>query len=160
MANTETWDDNELLDYVDAHSRTERALFSRAHVRRLFVLCGLPWPRGQLANGVWLDVAPSAEFVAIPYEDAAELLKIARARLRAAARPADVPPRDPPPREPSVDLTAWQLMRDQLSRAKGALLQLLPVTPHARLRYHGDGDPGCASGCARCIIEAGLRDTP
>lgn len=66
------WDDKTFLDYVEMHSRTERALFHKMHVERLLKLAGVfKYP----ITGTWLAV----------HNDVAQpLVDIARTRLDVA----------------------------------------------------------------------------
>lgn len=62
------WTDDFFLGYVEIHSETDRALFSREHVRRLHELAGVPVP----------DVPP---FAAMHADYAKPLVTKARQRL-------------------------------------------------------------------------------
>jgi hypothetical protein len=62
--------DRELVEYVDAHSRTERALVHREHVRRLLTLAGRAVP----------DDLP--EFVGVHHRDCRQIIEDARAGMK------------------------------------------------------------------------------
>jgi hypothetical protein len=62
-------DHEELIDYCDLHSRTDRALFHRCHVKRMFELAGKPAPE-------------IPEWVSVPVWDMAPLVEAARERCR------------------------------------------------------------------------------
>lgn len=66
------WTDDSFLGYVELHSRTERALFHRVHVARLFKLAGKPEPAGLPE---WMSVR---EDVAIPLVRSARCILVAR----------------------------------------------------------------------------------
>lgn len=67
-------DDREFLNYMDAHSDTEKALFSRDHVRRFLLLAGKD---PELYN-------LSSAFMAMHKRDIGGFLKEARERLEGA----------------------------------------------------------------------------
>jgi hypothetical protein len=67
--------DEELISYLDAHSRTERALVSNAHVRRLLALAQIPWD-------TMPETLRSAAFICCRYENIFGILSSARANLR------------------------------------------------------------------------------
>ena len=64
--------DYELVEYIDTHSRTERALVHREHVRRLLTLAGRAVP----------DDLPA--FVGVHYCDCRAIIEDARASVKAA----------------------------------------------------------------------------
>lgn len=66
------WSNEELISYFRIHSRTDRALFAKAHVARLMVLSGSPQPN--------LDHMPA--FIAVHETEADLLIKQARARMK------------------------------------------------------------------------------
>lgn len=70
--------DAEFLGYVDLHCRTERALFAREHVDRLYQLAGLPPIRWECRQHGWF--APPS-FVAVRPSVANPLIEAARKRL-------------------------------------------------------------------------------
>lgn len=65
-------DPREFLGYVDAHSRTPRALFHGSHILRAFEMAALPCP---------ITEAHREGFFAWHYMDAREVLEAARGRL-------------------------------------------------------------------------------
>jgi len=68
MTVPDDWTDEDFLNYVRHHSRTERSLFHRTHVARLFRLADRPVPEGL------------QEFVRIDSETADGLLSIVKTR--------------------------------------------------------------------------------
>jgi hypothetical protein len=64
--------DDELLGYAQLHSRTERALFHKGHVRRLLELAGRKVP----------DMLDQREFWSIDQYDMDPLVKEARERIK------------------------------------------------------------------------------
>jgi hypothetical protein len=74
MATPPDWTDEALLDYVELHSQTERALFHVDHVNRLLELAGHP---GRFAGNGFTD---------LHYQDAKPLIEEARRRLAEQAR--------------------------------------------------------------------------
>ena len=63
------WTDAEFIDYVEAHSQTPRALFSKEQLTRLFILADQVPP--EMYSG----------FYAFHIWDAERVIKMARARL-------------------------------------------------------------------------------
>lgn len=71
MKPAEEWSDEEFLGYVEIHSCTDRALFHRDHVLRLYKLAHVETP--DLGHGSWFAL----------FQDVADpLTKKARGRLR------------------------------------------------------------------------------
>jgi len=70
------WSNEDFLDYVQEHSKTERALFSYNHVRRLILLAGLP-------NNAWFNsiAATPDKFISIDASSAASLISHAVKRM-------------------------------------------------------------------------------
>ena len=70
MKSEEEWTDDGFLGYVDLHCRTERALFHRKHVLRLYKMAHAEAP--DLGMGSWFAM----------YQDVADpLIKKARGRM-------------------------------------------------------------------------------
>ena len=65
------WSNEEFLDYVKWHSRTERAAFCGAHIKRLFALAGRSAPA---------DVT-DRHFLSVRSDVADQLIAEAKARL-------------------------------------------------------------------------------
>lgn len=80
------WTDEELVSYIESHSRTEVALVSNAHVRRFLDLAGEKMPE-HLAHRA---------FIHCYHDDIRELIVAARRRMRIKLVP---PPSDAPPGE-------------------------------------------------------------
>lgn len=74
-----TWTDSTFLDYVETHSQTPRALFSREMVVR-FLTLGAQW--STLAR-----IDPSTEQMEMRYAIIADALKAARAKVREKTEP-------------------------------------------------------------------------
>jgi hypothetical protein len=70
------WKDEDLLDYVEAHAKTELGLTHRAMVVRLYVLAGAM----TLAR---LERINSRKFWSLDSETVEPLISAARARMRA-----------------------------------------------------------------------------
>lgn len=68
----EEWTDEQLLDYFEIHSQTERALFSHAHVDRFLKLVGRQMPKE----------LEGSKFIVCRYREIHEFLDHARRRLR------------------------------------------------------------------------------
>lgn len=67
------WSDSEFLNYVEAHSKTPRALFSKEHVNRFRKLAGK-----QEIDGSW-------DFIAMHNFDIVEDMKRAKERVAPVA---------------------------------------------------------------------------
>jgi hypothetical protein len=65
---SDTWSDDKLLDYVETHSKTERALFHVDHINRLLELAGHP-------------KVPWVGFASLHFADAKPLIEEARCRV-------------------------------------------------------------------------------
>lgn len=74
MATPPDWTDAAMLDYVELHSQTERALFHVDHVNRLLELAGHP-------RADWVG------FASLRYREARPLIEEARRRLAEQTRP-------------------------------------------------------------------------
>lgn len=72
------WTDEELLGYVELHSKTERALFHVSHINRLLELSGHP-------KVSWVG------FASMYYPEARPLIEEARRRLAERAKQREVP---------------------------------------------------------------------
>lgn len=70
---SEQWSDREFLDYVDTHSKTERALFHSTHVVRFLKLAG----QDEMAE----LCEQNDVFLAMHYNDIEAILNKARAKL-------------------------------------------------------------------------------
>lgn len=66
-------DDERFIGYCELHSRTERALFHRQHVERLFALAGEP-----------ANLTPNLQWFTMREDVADPLAKLARERLKEA----------------------------------------------------------------------------
>ena len=66
------WTDEELISYFRIHSRTDRALFAKAHVARLMVLGGSPQP----------NLAHMPAFITVHETEADLLIELARERMK------------------------------------------------------------------------------
>jgi hypothetical protein len=62
MNDPKDWTDKEFLDYVEIHSKTDRALFSNTHIERFARLAGLP------------HLTPNGGFNSMFYDDISILL--------------------------------------------------------------------------------------
>lgn len=74
--------DDDFLGYVDLHSKTERALFSREHVLRLIKLANVP--EGQYP-------LPMASFISVHADEARPLIERARRQLKRRTPQLELP---------------------------------------------------------------------
>lgn len=82
-------DDDSFLSYVETHSQTERALFSREHVTRFLRLAGI-WSTAQE-----IDRDPLLRlgaFMEMHWEDIRPTMKLARQRLQHPSPTAKIIP--------------------------------------------------------------------
>jgi Multiubiquitin len=146
---TPEWTDEELIGYCDLHSRTDRALFHRDHVRRMFELAGEPVPE-------------IPEWVSVPAWDMEPLVKAARARCSKRVMKIDINGRT---HEVDKDVLTYAdvvklVYADEPKRAAwyletpGAVLTIVYDTKRDSEGRHRDG---CLSIGETVRIEEGMR---
>ena len=76
--------DEELPGYFEEHSKTDRHMFHRDHVRRLWELAGMPAPRN--ARPFFGEKStPESDFIAMPYSPRLQaIIDIVRERFQEA----------------------------------------------------------------------------
>ncbi len=106
------WTDEQFLSYVDLHSRTPRALFSRMHAERLYRLAGRELDE-HVRNS-------SAQWVSMKHEDIAEVLAEARHRT---GRCADCGGQVEHPRTSRACIACQRNRTDELRRYNGPVIR-------------------------------------